>query len=291
MRTLRKVAVLLLLLLLLLLLPGKSTRASPPFHAKRGESIVHLPSLPEEASPDEVRARLHCVETPQNLDVSKDAFQIVLPASYQPDGTWGLFVWISPSDSARLPAEWQVVLEKHKFVTVAALKAGNQRNILDRIQLGVTAAIVIPRQLPLDLNRIWVSGFSGGARVASMLGIAYGDLFRATIPFMGVNFYTDLPTQSGGKPSPPQFIPHSEVLEIAKREGSFVLVTSDSDFNRVETQIVFQKGFQAEHFQNAFFLQAPGIDHQLPAADWLAKALVLADAKKRPESAKAPSAH
>lgn len=284
MRPLRKIAA----LLCLVLLPDNSARALPTFPTNRGESIIRLPSLPEEASPDEVRARLHCLETPQNLDVSKDAFQIVLPASYQPDGSWGLFVWISASDNTRLPAEWLAVLEKHKLVTVSALKAGNQRNILDRIQLGVTAAIVIPQQLPLDPSRVWVSGFSGGARVASMLGVAYGDLFRGTIPFMGVNFYTDLPTQPGGKKSPPQFIPNREVLEIAKREGSFVLVTSDSDFNREETQIVFQKGFQAERFQNVSILQASGIGHQLPAADWLEKALVSVDLKKRSEPEKAP---
>ncbi|MEY2598406.1 MAG: hypothetical protein RLZZ142_665 [Verrucomicrobiota bacterium] len=256
-------------LLLLFVGLGNSLLCAPA----GGGSLVRFPGLPEHAEAEEVKARLHCVETPGPLNPAQDAFWVEVPAAYRPDGTWGVFVWISPSDSPQVPKEWLRVLEQRRLLFVGASKAGNSRNILDRIRLAVCANLGMRNKFRVDEKRMYASGFSGGGRVASMLGVAYADLFRGSIPFMGVNFYTDLPSADGKKLYAPQYIPHPVVLDLAKRGTRHVLVTSDKDFNRADVQVVFQKGYRKEGFQSVEYLEVPGIGHTLPGAEWLEKAL------------------
>lgn len=253
-----------------------------------GQSIIQFKNVPVQAGPIEVKARLHCIENPGALEPAKDTFQLVVPKTYRPDQRWGVLVWISPSDSARIPPEWEAVLERRRLLFVGALKAGNSRNILERIQLAVLASVGMRERFQVDERRVYVAGFSGGGRVASMLGVAYADMFTGAASFMGVNFYTDLPSADGKKLYPPQFIPDDEVLEIAKRRSRFVLISSEKDFNKADTRIVWEQGFKKEGFPAAAYLEVPGIGHSMPSSEWLDKALHVLDAPRTVAEADRP---
>ena len=80
----------------------------------------------------------------------------------------------------------------------------------------------------VDPRRVYISGFSGGGRVASCLGVAYADIFSGAMPFMGVNFYRDVPAPHGKK-FRLNYLPHKDLLAIAKKDGRFVLVTGSDD--------------------------------------------------------------
>jgi hypothetical protein len=255
-----------------------------------GQSVIQFKNVPVQAGPAEVKARLHCVENPGALDPARDSFQLVVPKTHRPDQRWGVLVWISPSDSARIPPEWESVLERRRLLFVGAIKAGNSRNILERIQLAVLASVGMRERFQVDERRVYVSGFSGGGRVASMLGVAYADMFTGAASFMGVNFYTDLPSADGKKLYPPQFIPDDEVLEIAKRRSRFALISSERDFNKPDTRIVWEQGFMKEGFPAAAYLEVPGIGHSMPSAEWLDKALHFLDAPRTVAEAGPPGA-
>ena len=261
---------------------GAEPQAAPPANPApatqvSGASTTQFSKMPVQAGPAEVKARLHCIENPGPLDAGKDNFQLLVPKTYRAEDRWGVFVWISPSDSARVPQEWEEVLAKRRLLFVGALKAGNSRSILDRIRLAVCASAGMRERFTVDERRVYVSGFSGGGRVASMLGVAYADMFTGVASFMGVNFYTDLPSADAKKLYPPQFIPDEQVLEIAKRRSRFALVSSEKDFNRADTRIVWEQGFKKEGFPAVAYLEVPGIGHSLPPADWLEKALQFLD--------------
>jgi hypothetical protein len=260
-------------LTLLTATPGASAQTPPPY----GPSLIQFQKTPVQAGPAEVKARLHCLENPTPPVLAKETFQLVVPKSYSEGERWGMVVWVSPSDTARIPPEWEEVLARRRLLFVGALKAGNHRNILERIQLAVVASAGMRERFQIDERRVYVSGFSGGGRVASMLGVAYADMFTGVASFMGVNFYTDLPSADGKKLYPPQFIPDDEVLDIAKRRSRYVLVSSERDFNRVDTRIVWEQGFKKEGFPAVSYLEVPGIGHAMPSAEWLEKALLFLD--------------
>jgi hypothetical protein len=240
-----------------------------------GESVLTFPSAPPQAAADEVKARLHSIENPPPFTPSNESVVLHLPPSYTPSEPHGLLIWISPTDSPRLPKDWLEVLAKKQIIFAGANRCGNARNIFDRIRMAVTINAEIRKQLHIDGRRVYAAGFSGGGRVASMLGVAWADMFSGSVPFMGVNFYTDLPSADGRKTYAPQYIPDDSVLELAKRTTRHVLVTADQDFNRADTNIVFEKGFRAEGFANVQLLQVPDIGHKMPSAAWFEKALQL----------------
>jgi hypothetical protein len=55
------------------------------------------------------------------------------------------------------------------------------------------------------------------------------------------------------------------------------LVSSEKDFNRADTRIVWEQGFKKEGFPMASYFEVPGIGHTLPSAEWLEKALQFLD--------------
>ncbi|MEQ2006405.1 MAG: PHB depolymerase family esterase [Limisphaerales bacterium] len=258
----------------------------PPFTA--GKSTVSFTELPKQAEPDEVKWRLHSVENPGAFDLSKEKFQLIVPTSYKHTDKWGVFIWISPGDTPSIPADWEPALAARKLLFIGAFKSGNPRSIFDRVRLAVAANLALRDRFNVDGRRVYVSGFSGGGRVASMVGVAYADMFSGAMPFMGVNFYEDIPAGDGKTTYGANFIPDDEVLAIAKKFCRYALVTGEKDFNRAGTKTVFEQGFKKEGFANVTYLEASGIAHSLPPAKWLEQGLEFLDTGKgvKPADAK-----
>jgi predicted esterase len=252
----------------------------PPFAP--GAHTIRFTESAQQSDAVEMKFRLHSVEDPGPFDIREARFQLLVPKNYRPEEAWGLFIWISPSDSPKIPAEWESVLAARKLLFLGAFQSGNPRNIFDRMRMAVDANVGIRKRYRIDPGRVYVSGFSGGARVASMLGVAFPDLFTGTIPFMGVNFYTELPVENG-KQLGISYIPDDQALAIAKKQCRYVLVTGEKDFNRVETHSAEENGFRKEGFASVLCLEVPGIGHAMPPAEWLEKGLGFLDTGKMVE--------
>lgn len=228
----------------------------------------------------EVKLRLSAAETPPAYDVKKESFDILLPKNFRKDDPHGMFIWISASDKPSIPAEWEPVLAEKKLIFIGAHKSGNPRSIFDRMRLAIDANYNVRKLATIDPARVYLSGFSGGARVASMLGVCYADLFPGTICCMGVNFYTDVPTLDGKQTFRISYLPHDDFVKIAKTGCRYVLITGEKDFNLPNTQAVYENGFQKEGFKAVELLNIPAQGHQPPKAEWLKKAIEFLDAGK-----------
>jgi dienelactone hydrolase len=240
---------------------------------------VQFTALPQQAEATEVKFRMHSLEDPGTMDLAKDKFQIIVPATYRHSERWGVFIWIAPGDAPAIPAEWEAVLAARKLLFVGAFKAGNPRNIFDRIRLAIAANTGMRERFNVDPRRVYVSGFSGGARVASMVGVAFADMFTGALPFMGVNFYEDV-ALADGKTQGADFIPDDAVLAIAKKSCRYALVTGEKDFNRAGTMAVFEQGYRKQGFAAVTYLEVPGTGHAMPAAAWLERGLEFLDTGK-----------
>jgi predicted esterase len=204
--------------------------------------------------------------------LTNESFRVLVPGATPTNGSWGLLVWISPNDGSGIPADWQSELSNHGVLFVSALHSGNSRHPLDRFRLALDATCNMCRRYNVDRRRIYVGGFSGGARMASMLGVGYGDIFTGTLCVCGVNFYTSLPI-SGGKFYPGTYVPDPGVLLRAKRNDRFVLLTGENDENRENTKSANTTGFKREGFRHVLYLEVPGMGHAMPEGKVLAQAL------------------
>ena len=234
---------------------------------------------PPHSDPLEVKLRLSAAETPPAYDVKKELFDIFLPKNYRDSDPHGLFIWISASDKPAIPAEWEPVLAEKKLIFIGAHKSGNPRSVFDRMRLAIDANFNVRKLANIDPARVIVSGFSGGSRVASMLGVCYADIFPATLCCMGVNFYTDVATPDGKQTFRLGYLPHDDFVKMAKQECRYVLITGEKDFNLPNTQAVFTHGFLKEGFKAVELLNIPAQGHSPPKAEWLKKAIEFIDKK------------
>jgi hypothetical protein len=241
-----------------------------------GWSEVSFTGTFPQVEPEEVKWRLHSIETPKPLDIARERFRLFVPDGYKPSRAWGLLVWVDAGNAPNIPAAWEKVLSAKRLLFVAGIRSGNSRDIFDRMRMAIHASEGIRARFKVDSERVYAAGFSGGGRVAGMLGIAWPDFFSGSLPMMGVNFFTNIPS-SKGTMYPPDFIPDDQALEIARNERKHVLVTGEKDFNRGDILSVFENGYRKQRFQKVSILEIPGAGHSLPDAVWFEKAVVLLD--------------
>jgi predicted esterase len=211
-----------------------------------------------------------------DYNVQGEKFRVVVPSGYATNQDWGLLVWISPENQAQVPEALLSQLASRRLLLVSAYKSGNDRHPLDRFRLALDATCNMCRGYPVDRNRIYIGGFSGGSRIASMLGVAYGDLYSGTLCLCGVNFYRPV-RGAEGEEYPATFDPDPSALARAKRLGRFALVTGETDPNRPGTRALTQSGFKREGFRNVLYLEVKGMGHAVPNTEKLIAALNFLD--------------
>jgi len=220
----------------------------------------------------EVQHRLGYTAPASKYKIANESFRTIVPASYSTNERWGLLVWISPGNDAWIPSDWTAELEAHRLLFVGANKTGNNRAPVDRARLALDATANMLRQYKIDRRRVYIGGFSGGARVASILGVSYPDIFAGALCICGVDFYQYVPAASGGYYTI-TYVPNARPLAVAKQSSRFVLLTGESDMNRQNTKDVLEKGFQYNRFRNVLYLEVPGMGHAIPSAAYLKHAL------------------
>lgn len=256
----------------------------PPAEVKPGEwgTLTFAESV-KMSDADQLKLRLHAAETPKPFDVSKETYDVLVPKGYRKEHPHGLLLWISASAKVSVPKDWEKVLDEKKIILIGARNSGNPRDVFDRMRLAIDANHQMRQLYNIAPRRVWVSGFSGGARVASMLGVCYADMFAGTICFMGVNFYED--TSFGKELYQARYLPDDQLLAIAKRYCRYALVTGTKDFNLNNTTAIFEQGFKKQGFSAVQMFNIPEQGHALPGAEWLAKCIDFMD-QPRAESPK-----
>jgi hypothetical protein len=118
---------------------------------------------------------------PQAIDLTQESFSIYVPAQHSSKG-YALMVFIPPWQDAHLPIGWASIFDERGMIFVSAAKSGNEENVIDRrIPLALLGAYNMMQRYPIDPDRIYIGGFSGGSRVAMRTALAYPDLFRGAL--------------------------------------------------------------------------------------------------------------
>jgi hypothetical protein len=260
-----------------LMIVAVSVNASETNAAASGRSDVQFSEPAPYGSDAELGRRLGIQGVPLSKhDLTKEKFRTIVPEDYSTNSDWGLLVWISPSDSAWIPSDWEPEMAKHHLLFVGAYNSGNNRSTIDRMRLALDATCNMCRRFKIDRKRIYLGGFSGGARTASMVGVAYADVFTGTLCVCGVDFYQNVPA-AVGQYYPTVYLPDPRIVSLAKKNGRFVLLTGENDMNRTNTKDIFEKGFRREGFSHVLYLEVPGMKHAIPGATDLNMALEFLD--------------
>jgi hypothetical protein len=195
--------------------------------------LVHR-TLSPLANVEIARAARNAALRPQAIDLTEERFSVYVPAQHPSQG-YALMVFIPPWQDAHLPSGWATVLEQRGMVFVSAAKSGNEERILDRrIPLALLGAYNVMQRYPIDPERVYIGGFSGGSRVALRTALAYPDLFRGAL----LNSGSD-PIGDGEELLPPDDL-------FAKFQSSrLVYVTGSEDDWNIQHDIVSRDSMKA----------------------------------------------
>jgi|SRR4051812_10458296 predicted esterase len=214
-----------------------------------------------------------------DLNAANERFFIHLPNSYKAGQKYGLIVFIDSEDAVGLPSGWEGVLDARNYLFVAPQNAGNDQNISRRLGLAVLAVQQMKMHYSIDPDRVFAAGFSGGARMAGLLGFYHSDIFRGTIQSCGVDFYKPVPvdvatssTDTSGQPYGLLATDATPAEIDAAKHVRFALVTGTNDFRHGNILDIYNGGFKREEF-NAKLFDVPGMGHDVPGGATLTEIL------------------
>jgi len=220
------------------------------------------------------------IQYPKPLESAQ--FFLHIPAGYDGKEAYGLITFINASSRMELPAGWESVLEEKKLIFVAPQNAGNDLpSLAPRLGLGVAGAQAVIRDYKIDPKRVYVSGFSGGARCATILGFYASDLFNGVIALCGANFHEAVPRKEataegeyGVQPASP------DEVRDAKRKVRFAIVTGETDWRRGNIADVFHGGYEKQKF-HARLWEVPGLGHAICSPETLREAVEFLEEAER----------
>lgn len=213
-------------------------------------------------------------------DLAEETFSAYIPKSYDGSKPYGLIVWITAGTLGGPPDIYLPVLDKHEYIWFGGNNIGNRRQVPDRMGITLDGLHNMIKLYNIDLDRIYVSGISGGGRIASKLAVIYPDLFSGGYYIIGCDYRENLPTDIEGQ-FWPGFWPFYDVdLVEMGHKNRYTLLTGSKDYNKLVTQRVWQ-AYRKEGKKWITYVEVPGMDHRLPNAEWYEIGLVALERSRR----------
>lgn len=206
-----------------------------------------------------------------DVDLASERYELVVPRK-APEKGYGVLVFVSPIEHFPLSFDLRRELDRRGIIYIAAYDSGNDQNVYKRrIPLALHGLAHVMANYPVDPGRVFVSGFSGGSRVAQRLATAYPDVFRAALLVGG----SDAMGRDGFVPPP------ADLMRLYQTRMRLVVATGREDTpNRAKDG---RSRATLEAYCTAGLAQVipPRVGHAMPYGKSLAKAL---DALEQPVS-------
>lgn len=214
------------------------------------------------------------------FDLSRETFEIFVPKNYSSNGAFGIFVFIDSQNEMTMPKEWVSIMEKEKLICLIPQRIGNDQPTPRRLGLTLIGILKAGERYKADLKRIFVSGYSGGARCSLHLAFLHSDVIAGNISICGADFYKPVPRvkaidQSNYGVWP---VPRDRVAE-ARAKARFAFITGEQDFRRGNILDIYQGGF-LKHGFHARLIDEPKKGHQFCSPESLLEAIHFLDSKK-----------
>jgi len=201
---------------------------------------------------------------------TSQTFELYVPPRRDPKQALPAILFISADNNSAWKS-FENACKKLGFVFIGVRNAGNDCPQKKRVRIILDALDEVRRQLPIDPDRTYVGGVSGGARIACAIGFALPECFG------GILFII-----AGGEPRQESWLRQRAVERL-----SVALLTGENDFNRNEVELL-RTPFLKDVGIRARSWTQPRLGHGMPNLEMLQGALRWLDeaAPKRRELAK-----
>ncbi len=219
-------------------------------------------------------------EVQYDFDLAKETFEVFVPVRRAGQERFGLLAFIPAQDAMTMPRSWVSVIESKELICLIPQRIGNDH--LSGRRLGLTLAGIrhLMQRYPIDPQRVYTGGLSGGARCALHLALLHSDMITGTIAICGADFSEPAPQVAAAalRAYGSWLVPGDRVAR-AKTTGRFVFVTGDRDYRHDSIRAVYRDEFVKNHFR-AKFIDVPDMGHQLCGPWPLLEAIRFLDDKR-----------
>ena len=183
-------------------------------------------------------------------------WQLVVPDNYDPAQPPGVIVFVNRGTWGGGKKAWKQVFEDKNLIWIGALDAGDQSPINERMFKALLAPTVLARDYAIDPQRIYISGYVGGAHVAGILSTTKPELFRGGLFMSGATFW--------GDKAPPKL--------DRLRQNRFVFVTGANDVARTKVARTAES-YKKAGLQNTNLIIVPNMRQELPGKSYFEEAV------------------
>ena len=183
-------------------------------------------------------------------------WEAYVPKSYRADSPAGVVVYVSPSRSGAPPRGWANVMDDHNLIWISANQSGNRVLAPRRVLKAILALRAIQQQYAIDETRIYIAGFSGGGKVASMIATEFATTFVGGIFICGVEFWD---------------VDEPRDIE-AIRSNRYVFLTGEHDQALEPTKRVY-RSYRDAGVPNIKLVVVRGMGHSNPPRNEISKAI------------------
>ena len=194
---------------------------------------------------------------PENPTI-KPQLLVYMPKGFASDGTWGLLVLDAYSDKFGIPQGWEPICKQRRLLLAVVQDAGNTHHDYWRQALIAKAYLELNGKYKLNHHRIYLVGFSGGARMVSEAAVVFSDIFKGEIS----NCCADYPIVNAKsmEHSHEWFLAETRYLNLARNEVRFFLFTGTKDVCETDTIMAYHH-LKSLGFKYVTLFDQPGARH------------------------------
>ncbi len=194
----------------------------------------------------------------EDYELSKRTFELYVPKNYQPHQAFGLLVFLTPNDKAKLPrGDWGKVMEDRRLIYVGVPDLTEKTPAHVRLGLALDAIHNAKRRYAIDDDRLYVFGHSSAAEVAGALWVTMPDVVDVAV-FLNGSF------------TPPT---RGRTVSVLRQSGHVVFVVNKQSKSRSSADKTYNAHYK-ERFKNAARVVPDLKDENMPTAKWLNMALL-----------------
>ncbi len=155
-----------------------------------------------------------------DYDSTKQSYDLFVPPRKDTKQPLPAILFISAGDDSQGWKSFETPCKQLGFVFIGVRGAGNSVPVPKRCRTILDCFDDVCRQVPLDPDRTYIAGLSGGGRVACGIGFALPEYFGGIIPIV-----------AGGELRDEPWLRHRAIDRL-----SVALITGTTDFNRGEIE-------------------------------------------------------
>jgi predicted esterase len=153
-------------------------------------------------------------------DSVKQQYELYVPTDYNPKKSYPVVLFINAGGTPAGWSQWQSVFQQQDVIFASPYNAGNDCAMPKRVRIVMDVLDDLRRNYRVDADRTYISGFSGGGRVACAIAFALPEYFGGVIPVC-----------AGGDLRDESWLRQRVIDRL-----SVALVTGENDFNRGEVE-------------------------------------------------------